>query len=95
MSNRSIRFSSLGADAVSFLEEPFFPEEIKEVVWDCGGDRASGSDGFFPSNSLDNFGMFYVLMSLALFMNFFSNLLFLWDVILLLSLSYRRLIIPY
>ena len=42
MSNRSSRFSSLVVDAVSFLEEPFSPDEIKEVVWDCGGDRAPG-----------------------------------------------------
>lgn len=46
MSNRSSRFSSLVVDAVSFLEEPFSSEETKEVVWDCGGDRAPGPNGF-------------------------------------------------
>ncbi|GJU26399.1 RNA-directed DNA polymerase, eukaryota, reverse transcriptase zinc-binding domain protein [Tanacetum coccineum] len=28
------------------LELPFSREEIKKVVWDCGGDRASGPDDF-------------------------------------------------
>ncbi|GJT02516.1 zinc finger MYM-type protein 1-like protein [Tanacetum coccineum] len=29
-----------------FLERPFTRDEIKGVVWDCGGDRAPGPDGF-------------------------------------------------
>ncbi|GJT75705.1 putative RNA-directed DNA polymerase, eukaryota, reverse transcriptase zinc-binding domain protein [Tanacetum coccineum] len=29
-----------------FLERSFSREEIKQVVWDCGGDRAPGPDGF-------------------------------------------------
>ncbi|GJX00650.1 RNA-directed DNA polymerase, eukaryota, reverse transcriptase zinc-binding domain protein [Tanacetum coccineum] len=29
-----------------FLEHQCTREEIKKVVWDCGGDRASGPDGF-------------------------------------------------
>ncbi|GJY31543.1 RNA-directed DNA polymerase, eukaryota, reverse transcriptase zinc-binding domain protein [Tanacetum coccineum] len=29
-----------------FLECPFSRDEIRSVVWDCGGDRAPGPDGF-------------------------------------------------
>ncbi|GJX28013.1 putative RNA-directed DNA polymerase, eukaryota, reverse transcriptase zinc-binding domain protein [Tanacetum coccineum] len=29
-----------------YLENPFSRDEIKRAVWDCGGDRASGPDGF-------------------------------------------------
>ncbi|GJZ74529.1 RNA-directed DNA polymerase, eukaryota, reverse transcriptase zinc-binding domain protein [Tanacetum coccineum] len=29
-----------------FLERPFSRDEIRSVVWDCGGDRAPGPDGF-------------------------------------------------
>ncbi|GJR74302.1 RNA-directed DNA polymerase, eukaryota, reverse transcriptase zinc-binding domain protein [Tanacetum coccineum] len=29
-----------------FLERPFSRDEIKRVVWDCGGDRAPGPNGF-------------------------------------------------
>ncbi|GKB11683.1 putative RNA-directed DNA polymerase, eukaryota, reverse transcriptase zinc-binding domain protein [Tanacetum coccineum] len=29
-----------------FLERPFSRDEIKRAVWDCGGDRAPGPDGF-------------------------------------------------
>ncbi|GKA95937.1 putative RNA-directed DNA polymerase, eukaryota, reverse transcriptase zinc-binding domain protein [Tanacetum coccineum] len=29
-----------------FLERPFSRGEIKKAVWDCGGDRAPGPDGF-------------------------------------------------
>lgn len=30
----------------STIESPFSMEEIKNVVWDCGGDRSLGPDGF-------------------------------------------------
>ncbi|GJV95117.1 putative RNA-directed DNA polymerase, eukaryota, reverse transcriptase zinc-binding domain protein [Tanacetum coccineum] len=29
-----------------FLERPFSREDIKQAVWECGGDRAPGPDGF-------------------------------------------------
>nr|KAJ0212928.1 hypothetical protein LSAT_V11C400161040 [Lactuca sativa] len=42
---RSDRFSSLLPKDVELLEKLFSVKDIKEAVWDCGGDRAPGSDG--------------------------------------------------
>ncbi|GKD71801.1 RNA-directed DNA polymerase, eukaryota, reverse transcriptase zinc-binding domain protein [Tanacetum coccineum] len=36
----------LSCDQSEFLEHDFSREEIKRDVWDCGGNRASGLDGF-------------------------------------------------
>ena len=36
----------LGRDQADGLEAPFSKDEIKAAVWDCGGDRAPGPDGF-------------------------------------------------
>lgn len=33
-------------EVVSFLGKPLSVEEIKEAVWDCGGERTSDPDGF-------------------------------------------------
>ena len=33
-------FSALNADQSSSLESPFSPEEIKNRVWTCDGDKA-------------------------------------------------------
>nr|GEU62292.1 RNA-directed DNA polymerase, eukaryota, reverse transcriptase zinc-binding domain protein [Tanacetum cinerariifolium] len=38
--------TSLSSIQSDFLERDFSREEIKRVVWDCGGDRAPGPDGF-------------------------------------------------
>ncbi|GKE07602.1 hypothetical protein Tco_1399620 [Tanacetum coccineum] len=38
----SNRFNHLS----SFLDQPFSNQEIKDAVWDCGGDKAPGPDGF-------------------------------------------------
>ena len=36
----------LSSDQSKFLERKFTKDEIKRAVWDCGGDRAPGPDGF-------------------------------------------------
>ncbi|GJZ72838.1 hypothetical protein Tco_0636984 [Tanacetum coccineum] len=36
----------LSSNQSDFLERDFSQEEIKRAVWDCGGDRAPGPDGF-------------------------------------------------
>ncbi|GJY03288.1 RNA-directed DNA polymerase, eukaryota, reverse transcriptase zinc-binding domain protein [Tanacetum coccineum] len=42
----SLSFNSLSQSHCDYLELPFSREEIKRAVWDCGGDRAPGPDGF-------------------------------------------------
>ncbi|GJX76532.1 RNA-directed DNA polymerase, eukaryota [Tanacetum coccineum] len=39
-------FNRLSPDQRDYLESDFSNEEIKRAVWDCGGDRAPGPDGF-------------------------------------------------
>ncbi|GJW01987.1 putative RNA-directed DNA polymerase [Tanacetum coccineum] len=39
-------FKRLSDLAISLLDSPFSCEEIKEAVWNCGGDKSSGPDGF-------------------------------------------------
>nr|KAJ0222743.1 hypothetical protein LSAT_V11C200067800 [Lactuca sativa] len=39
-------FKQLSIDQVQSLELPITPEEIKNVVWRCGNDKALGPDGF-------------------------------------------------
>ncbi|GJY05409.1 RNA-directed DNA polymerase, eukaryota [Tanacetum coccineum] len=39
-------FKHLSCDEVQLLDQPFTSLEIKEVVWDCGGDKSPGPDGF-------------------------------------------------
>ncbi|GJX71225.1 putative RNA-directed DNA polymerase, eukaryota, reverse transcriptase zinc-binding domain protein [Tanacetum coccineum] len=36
----------ISCDQREFLERSFSRDEIKKAVWDCGGDRAPGPDGF-------------------------------------------------
>ncbi|KAL4570859.1 hypothetical protein LXL04_026522 [Taraxacum kok-saghyz] len=43
---RSDRFAQLTWDDTNRLKAPFTEQEIKDAVWDCGSDRAPGSDGF-------------------------------------------------
>ncbi|GJZ18777.1 putative RNA-directed DNA polymerase, eukaryota, reverse transcriptase zinc-binding domain protein [Tanacetum coccineum] len=38
--------SPLSSDQRDLLERDFIQEDIKRVVWDCGGDRSPGPDGF-------------------------------------------------
>nr|GEV50934.1 hypothetical protein [Tanacetum cinerariifolium] len=42
----SLPFSSLSQVHHDYLEFPFSRDEIKRAVWECGGDRALGPDGF-------------------------------------------------
>lgn len=42
----SIRFKKLSTSDASSLEFPFSPEEIKETVWSCAGEKAPDPDGF-------------------------------------------------
>ncbi|KAL7604801.1 uncharacterized protein LOC111915298 [Lactuca sativa] len=49
-------FNRLDLATSSSIEDPFMPEEIKEVIWACGGDKAPDPDGFtfdFIKNSWD------------------------------------------
>ncbi|GJX32886.1 putative RNA-directed DNA polymerase [Tanacetum coccineum] len=39
-------FKKLSRDEVSILDAPFTTAEIKNAVWDCGGGKAPGPDGF-------------------------------------------------
>lgn len=45
MASRSNLFFSLNPEDVQLLESPFSGEEIKDSVWDYGGDRAPSPDG--------------------------------------------------
>ncbi|GKC54223.1 putative RNA-directed DNA polymerase, eukaryota, reverse transcriptase zinc-binding domain protein [Tanacetum coccineum] len=42
----ALSFHSLSQSQHDYLELPFSRDEIKRAVWDCGGDRAPGPDGF-------------------------------------------------
>ncbi|GJZ49247.1 putative RNA-directed DNA polymerase, eukaryota, reverse transcriptase zinc-binding domain protein [Tanacetum coccineum] len=42
----SLSFNSLSQIHRDYLELPFSRDEIKRGVWDCGGERALGPDGF-------------------------------------------------
>lgn len=46
LSIRSNRFSSLGSKTSSSLEVMFLSQGMKDAVWDCGGDRSLGPNGF-------------------------------------------------
>ncbi|GJX68688.1 hypothetical protein Tco_0304415 [Tanacetum coccineum] len=39
-------FKHISLENVTFLELPFTSEEIKDAVWNCGGDKASRPDRF-------------------------------------------------
>nr|GEX21369.1 cytochrome P450 [Tanacetum cinerariifolium] len=39
-------FKCIPLEQNSLLSNPFTTQEIKDVVWDCGGDKAPGLDGF-------------------------------------------------
>ena len=39
-------FNKLSSEDNSTLIAPFSAEEIKDVVWNCGSDKAPGLDGF-------------------------------------------------
>ncbi|GJR32994.1 putative RNA-directed DNA polymerase, eukaryota, reverse transcriptase zinc-binding domain protein [Tanacetum coccineum] len=39
-------FKQLTSEDNIFLESPFTSQEIKDAVWDCGGNKAPGPDGF-------------------------------------------------
>ncbi|GJS33342.1 hypothetical protein Tco_0531724 [Tanacetum coccineum] len=39
-------FKHLSLEQNSLLSNPFTTQEIKDSVWDCGGDKAPGPDGF-------------------------------------------------
>ncbi|XP_062086422.1 uncharacterized protein LOC133792528 [Humulus lupulus] len=43
---RGIEWRRLSGFLSSFIERPFEEEEIKQVVFDCSGDKAPGPDGF-------------------------------------------------
>nr|GFA83422.1 cysteine-rich receptor-like protein kinase [Tanacetum cinerariifolium] len=42
----SLNFTTISQTQRDYLEIPFSRDEIKRAVWDCGGERASGPDGF-------------------------------------------------
>ncbi|GJR04155.1 putative RNA-directed DNA polymerase, eukaryota, reverse transcriptase zinc-binding domain protein [Tanacetum coccineum] len=42
----SNKFKTLSTDDLSLLDAPFTSKEIKDSVWDCGGGKAPGPDGF-------------------------------------------------
>ena len=39
-------FKTLSDVEVSLLDAPFSCKEIKDAIWDCGGNKAPGPDGF-------------------------------------------------
>ncbi|GKB52572.1 putative RNA-directed DNA polymerase [Tanacetum coccineum] len=39
-------FKTLTPEQNLLLENPFTPQEIKDAIWDCGGEKAPGPDGF-------------------------------------------------
>ncbi|GJU10200.1 RNA-directed DNA polymerase, eukaryota [Tanacetum coccineum] len=39
-------FKHLSCDEIQLLDQPFTSLEIKEAVWDCGGDKSPDPDGF-------------------------------------------------
>lgn len=39
-------FKQIPSSMASDLVKPFSSEEIKSAVWDCGGEKAPGPDGF-------------------------------------------------
>ncbi|KAJ9548105.1 hypothetical protein OSB04_020648 [Centaurea solstitialis] len=42
----SSKFKKLSPAQKSFLEESITEKEIRDAIWDCGGDKAPGPDGF-------------------------------------------------
>lgn len=42
----SILHSGLSVEQAGSLEAPILEEEIKNAIWECGGDRAPGPNGF-------------------------------------------------
>lgn len=43
---KSDKFQKLNQELCSWLELEFTADEIKQAVWDCGGSKAAGPDGF-------------------------------------------------
>ena len=43
---KSDKFRKLSSENSEFLVSPFSVKEVKDAVWSCGGDKASGPDGF-------------------------------------------------
>ncbi|GJT29449.1 putative RNA-directed DNA polymerase, eukaryota, reverse transcriptase zinc-binding domain protein [Tanacetum coccineum] len=43
---RSNQFKTLSLHEISFLDATITSKEIKDAVWDCGGSKAPGPDGF-------------------------------------------------
>ena len=41
-----VPLNQISVEHRDFLERDVSNEEIKQAVWDCGGDRAPGPDGF-------------------------------------------------
>ncbi|XP_058776630.1 uncharacterized protein LOC131650952 [Vicia villosa] len=41
-----VDFKSLSVEEAVGLEKPFLDSEIKEAIWDCGGDKSPGPDGY-------------------------------------------------
>ncbi|GJZ83149.1 hypothetical protein Tco_0648322 [Tanacetum coccineum] len=39
-------FKTLTPEQNLIIENPFTPQEIKDAIWDCGGEKAPGPDGF-------------------------------------------------
>nr|GEV12882.1 RNA-directed DNA polymerase, eukaryota, reverse transcriptase zinc-binding domain protein [Tanacetum cinerariifolium] len=42
----SLSFTTISQTQRDYLEIPFSRDEIKRAIWDCGGERAPGLDGF-------------------------------------------------
>lgn len=43
---KGVTFSRITDSDNEFLTAPFTVEEVKEVVWECDGNKISGPDGF-------------------------------------------------
>lgn len=41
-----VNFSQINAEDNFLLTTPFSPEEIKDAIWSCDGDKCPGPDGF-------------------------------------------------
>ena len=70
-----VDFSSISVEDASWLDRPFEEEEVFEVIHECNGDKAPGSDGFSMAFFKSCWG---VLKSeiMAVFHNFHSQAVF-------------------
>lgn len=55
-------FKKLDIGDRNFLEEPFELNEIKEAIWNCGSEKASGPDALL-SNLSSSFGILCKMIS--------------------------------